>query len=100
MRRLSGGWLEQFRHRDVVNAEVKDHRGFIDDPQAVHSNIFLPLTQPEIGTFPFPRHPGSPVEPAQPAPRNGEHTATVLGEYGYNMDEIAAMAREKVIVCA
>jgi crotonobetainyl-CoA:carnitine CoA-transferase CaiB-like acyl-CoA transferase len=71
-------------------------------PQIVASGLIEPMHYPGIPA-PAPvigapiRLSGTPREPMLRAPQAGEHSAAILTEAGFSVDEIAAMASAGVI---
>lgn len=86
---------------DVLCAPVRSFAECIAHPQAAHLGTFEPVQQPETGLLALP---GTPVRSMRramaPAPKLGEHTATVLQASGFGSDELARWRAAGVLVQA
>ena len=80
---------------------MNDYRDFLADPHVDHAAIFGRCEQPELGSLPIARLPGSREDKVlPPAPANGADTTDVLVELGYAQAEIDAMLRAGVVQTA
>ena len=94
-------WLELLSQAGVVAGPIYNIAQVYQDPQVQARAMLVDLDDPELGTL---HHIGIPVKlsatPGQirrRAPALGEHSAEVLGESGFNADEIAELAAAGVI---
>ena len=91
-------WAALFEQHDVLFAPVQDYAALRADPQMLHMGYFGETEQAPYGTLPVPHAPGSARSgPLPPAPRAGEHTREILGEFGFGAKEIDAMALSGVV---
>lgn len=71
------------------------------DPQAEAIGLFPEMHQPDLGSYRTVRIPmnfhTADVAPRGPAPKAGQHTMQILAAAGYSKDEVAALAKAKVI---
>ena len=91
-------WAALFEQHDVLFAPVQDYAALRDDPQIRHMGFFAETEQAPYGKLPVPHAPGSPRTGVLPAaPRAGEHTREILGEFGFGAAQIDAMLRSGVV---
>jgi crotonobetainyl-CoA:carnitine CoA-transferase CaiB-like acyl-CoA transferase len=73
----------------------------IKDPQARANDFFIPLNQPGGDSIEVVANPIKlsriPEVIRAPAPEVGQHTAQILMEYGYSMEDIAKFKEEGVV---
>jgi crotonobetainyl-CoA:carnitine CoA-transferase CaiB-like acyl-CoA transferase len=95
-KRTRAEWLAAFKAAEVPAGPINDIPAVVEDPQVQARGMIG-----RLGDGAFVRQPVHfstyPEIPEQPSPRLGEHTETVLTEYGYSRDEIAAMKAEGAI---
>jgi len=100
--RTSAHWLEALDKNDVPNAPVLKRGEVFDHPQVVNNQVIHEFEQPDVGMIrqarPAARFEKSPAVAPRPAPILGQHSQEVLEELGYGQDEIAAMARDGIVV--
>ncbi|MBL6599666.1 MAG: CoA transferase [Alphaproteobacteria bacterium] len=100
--RPSAHWLEALDKNDVPNAPVLKRGEVFDHPQVVNNQVIHEFEQPDVGMIrqarPAARFEKSPAVAPRPAPILGQHSQEVLEELGYGQDEIAAMARDGIVV--
>ncbi|MGN1285412.1 MAG: CoA transferase, partial [Bradyrhizobium sp.] len=77
---------------------MHDLESLLEDPHMVATGVFPVIDHPTEGRIrsmtPSARWSETTVEPSRLAPRLGEHSAEILQEAGFSIDEIAAMLRE------
>jgi crotonobetainyl-CoA:carnitine CoA-transferase CaiB-like acyl-CoA transferase len=99
--RPTAQWVALLKAHDVLCAPVRSFAECIAHPQAAHLGTFEPVQQPETGLLALP---GTPVRSMRramaPAPKLGEHTATVLQASGFGSDELARWRAAGVLVQA
>ncbi|MFC4987998.1 CaiB/BaiF CoA transferase family protein [Saliphagus infecundisoli] len=86
---------------DVPASEVKRMEGVFDDPQIEARGMRQEVAHPTAGTVEMPGSPmflsRTPATIRRPPPRLGEHTAAVLGEYGYGEGDLERLRAEGAI---
>ncbi len=97
----SATWLERLRAAGVPAAPVADIRDVAESPQTAALGILQRLEHPRIDDLTLPALPLSfdrerALHPSAP-PAVGEHSAEILREAGYTDEEIAALARDRII---
>ena len=97
----SAGWVEKFNAAGVPCGPINDIGQVFDNPQVQHLGIAQPLTSPALGEMRFARQPVSlsrtPSSFAVAPPEVGEHTAEILGDIGYDAEQIAALQDSGVV---
>ncbi len=95
-------WVEAIRSVGVPVGKVLTLPEVMEDPQALHQEMFYEESHPRLGSW---THTGSPfrvnsesVRSDNPAPALGEHTAEVLAELGATQMEIGKLVREGAAV--
>jgi crotonobetainyl-CoA:carnitine CoA-transferase CaiB-like acyl-CoA transferase len=80
---------------------VQTVQQFMQDPQARHNQTFVDFQDPEYGVvrqMNFPaRLEGSPANAQARAPRQGEHTDTILASLGRQAEEVAALKAARAV---
>lgn len=85
-------WAALFEQHDVLFAPVQNYPELRNDPQMRHMGYFGETEQAPYGKLPMPHVPGTARTGVLPAaPRSGEHTREILGEFGFGADDIDAM---------
>lgn len=97
--------FEALRSRGVPIGKINSRAGVFDDAQVVHNDIIATVEHGAVGRVRLPRmaaHFSGPRRPdPKPAPRLGEHTASILRDLGYDPARIDALvARGTVKVLA
>ena len=95
-------WIERIGSAGVPVGRVLTLPEVMEDPQALHQEMFYTESHPRLGNL---THTGSPfrvdAESARahhPAPVLGEHTAEVLGDLGADPAEITELADAGAVV--
>jgi len=100
--RTTSEWSELLTEAGVMNSSVSTYDEFMADPhvQAVNS-LAWPQHQ-VVGKIPVPKIPGTEAIRGGPelleAPRNGQHTKSILREAGYGDDEIADLIETAAVM--
>ena len=93
--------LEIFQDAGITASPVYDVRDVIVDPHVLAREVLIDLPDDDVGTAPHhnipPRLSGTPGTFRRPAPDLGEHTDELLGEAGYEEQEINRMRSEGMI---
>ena len=99
--RTTEEWLERLEAEGVPCAPVLTRVQVIAHPQVIASGILLESEHPVAGrlrqTRAAARFAGTPTSLRRGAPRLGEHTDEVLGEFGLTGPEIGALRKQGVI---
>lgn len=101
--RTTDTWLALLQDADILCAPVATYEDVMAHPQVAANRMVQRVRHDTLGEI---RVPGFPINsaqenalPARPAPACGQHTQAVLGELGYNRDEIAALSSRGAIHC-
>lgn len=99
--RPTADWLREMLAVDLWVAEVKERTALVDDPQARHLGAFTTFDHPKAGTVRTVNIPltlsETPGEIERPPPLVGQHSREILGELGYQSDEITALFEAGII---
>ena len=91
-------WAVLFEKHDVLFAPVQDYAALRADPQILHMGYFGETEQPPYGALSLPHAPGSERSGSLPAaPRTGEHTREILGDFGYGTEDIDALEKKGIV---
>jgi crotonobetainyl-CoA:carnitine CoA-transferase CaiB-like acyl-CoA transferase len=94
-------WLDRLKQAGVPSGAVRDLAEMLSDPQLVDRMMVLPMTHPKAGPMQVLGVPvkmgDTPGSVRTPPPVLGQHTHAVLGELGYDTDQIAALERAEAI---
>lgn len=94
-------WGAIFDEVGIIWGPVLGLHEVVDDPQAGALGIFPHLEDEAIGSYPTVSSPirfhTADVGPRTPAPRLGADTRSVLGDAGYDADEIDALLADGVV---
>ncbi len=89
-------WLERFEQADIPAMPLHTLESLIEDPHLKAVGFFQMMEHPSEGTLrmmaPSGQWSESPPSIRRGAPRLGEHSAEVLAEAGYSLDEIRRLA--------
>ena len=99
--RTQAEWLERLEKAGVPAGPVMSVTEMFDDPHAQARDMIPTVDHSKLGpvrTLGLPiKLSETPGKVASAAPVFGQHTADVLGEYGYSAEQIAAFADEGAI---
>jgi crotonobetainyl-CoA:carnitine CoA-transferase CaiB-like acyl-CoA transferase len=102
--RPSDDWLVRLDAAEVPCAPVLRRVDVMNDPQVIHNKLIETIDQPTLGNIrqsrPAARFDRTPARIAGPAPRVGEHSAEVLRELGYSIEDIAALMESRAAKAA
>lgn len=94
-------WVEALNQAGIPCGPIYTIDQVFKDPQVIHQKMFLEVVHPKTGRVPMT---GLPVQLSETAPQVflpppclGEHTAEVLGHFGFAPEEIDRLLAEKVI---
>jgi crotonobetainyl-CoA:carnitine CoA-transferase CaiB-like acyl-CoA transferase len=93
--------MEAFAAAEVTAAPVYDIDQFLADPHVQEREIVVDMPDAETDRLTMhnviPRLSQTPGRLRRPAPRLGEHTAEILGQFGIDRATLEALARDGVI---
>jgi crotonobetainyl-CoA:carnitine CoA-transferase CaiB-like acyl-CoA transferase len=93
--------MEAFAAAEVTAAPVYDIDQFLADPHVREREIVVEVPDPELGHIAMhniiPRLSETPGRLRRPAPKLGEHTEEILGQFGIDRATLEGLAREGVI---
>lgn len=99
--RTRGEWLDRMEAAGVPGGPVMDVCEMFDDPHAQARDMIPTVYHKKLGdvkTLGLPiKLSETPGKVATGAPLFGQHTAEVLGEYGFEEDEISALVDEGAV---
>ncbi|HYZ21326.1 MAG TPA: CoA transferase [Rhodopila sp.] len=94
-RRTTAEWTALLEGTDIPNAVLNDLEDLLDDPHLAATGFWKVFEHPTEGMLRLPGNPiGMPASPpgiSRLPPVLGEHTAEVLGEFGFAAEEIEAL---------
>src|SRR5207237_9285254 len=93
--------MAAFAAAEVSAAPVDDIDQFLADPHVIEREIVVDVPDAETGRLTMhniiPRLSETPGRLRAPAPRLGQHTAEILGQFGIDAATLEALARDGVI---
>jgi crotonobetainyl-CoA:carnitine CoA-transferase CaiB-like acyl-CoA transferase len=93
--RSSAEWQALLTENDIPNVPITEPAGLLDDPHLADVGFYRRVRHPTEGeirmTAPPAAFSGTPSDIRRLAPGLGEHTAEVLGEFGFSAEEIDAL---------
>ncbi len=99
--RKTDEWLRILKRARVPHGPINDIAGAFAHPQAIHRGLRVELDHPlgvRVPTVANPiRFSGTAIAYRDPPPMLGQHTDAVLGELGYDADEIARLRKAGVV---
>ena len=100
-KRPTAEWLQRLDANDVPSAPVLRRIEVIANEQVLARELIVELDHPDIGLVrqpkPAARFDRTTARIQGPAPRIGEHSATILAELGFEAAEIERLATEKIV---
>lgn len=99
--RTTADWLALLKRADVPALPMHDFKSVLDDPHLVATDFFQMIDHPTEGRLRSMRMPArwsrTPAEVRNLAPRQGEQSAEILAEAGYDKAAIEAMIAAGII---
>jgi crotonobetainyl-CoA:carnitine CoA-transferase CaiB-like acyl-CoA transferase len=90
-----------FQKSGIPCAPLNTTEDLVNNPQLAERGFFIPIDHPAAGRLIYPgapvRLPQSPFAIRRPAPLLGQHNADVLGELGYQANDLCALSAAGVI---
>ncbi len=94
-------WLPLLEREDVPFAPERRHEELADDPQVKHLDLFYEMNHPEHGKLKAAhraiRYDGDNRSNFSPPPSLGEHTDSVLAQFGFEQERIDALRAAGII---
>jgi crotonobetainyl-CoA:carnitine CoA-transferase CaiB-like acyl-CoA transferase len=94
-------WLPLLEREDVPFAPERRHEDLADDAQVKHLDVFYEMQHPEHGTVKAAhravRYDGDNRSNFAPPPSLGEHTDSILSQFGFAPERIAALRSAGII---
>lgn len=96
-------WLQVLREADILCSRVNDYNDVLAHPQIASNGMLVELQHPQHGVVRVPGFPINSLEAAQtpfaPAPDNGQHSRSVLREFGFSAEEIDTLLTSNAVHC-
>ena len=89
-------WDRAFKEAGLLANPVNDFGDWLDDEHVKAIEGYGIVEQPEVGKVPIARLPGG-LKMDGIAPNIGSNTKDVMLEYGYSLDQVEQLNREKVV---
>jgi crotonobetainyl-CoA:carnitine CoA-transferase CaiB-like acyl-CoA transferase len=97
----SNTWIKRLNEAGVPCGQIYSIDQVFADPQVQHLKPYAKIESPHVGTLTLLRQPmtlsRTPSHMERYPPAVGEHTDELLREAGFTPDEIAELARERII---
>lgn len=94
-------WVEILNEKGIPSGDVVSLEAALTSGQAQHRQVVAEMEQPGIGKIKIFNLPAkfskTPAQIEMPPPRLSENTGEILGELGYNAEEIEALKEKSVI---
>ena len=94
-------WVDTLNARGIPSGDVPSLESALDSAQSRHRQVLADVEQPGIGNIKIfnmtAKFSKTPAQIEMPPPRLSEHTEAILGELGYNPNEIKVLREKSVI---
>jgi crotonobetainyl-CoA:carnitine CoA-transferase CaiB-like acyl-CoA transferase len=94
-------WLRLLEENDVPASPLYNMKEVLEDPQVMHLGVTEEVEHPKTGKAKFVGSPvrfeGLSVEKSGPPPLPGEHTGSILAEFGYSSSDIEKLSQAGAI---
>ena len=94
-------WLRILQENDVPSSPLYNMKEVLEDPQVLHLDLTEEVEHPEAGRLKLVggpvRYEGLSEEKSTPPPLPGEHTQSILTEFGYSKTEIEKLSKTGAI---
>jgi len=94
-------WLRLLEENDVPASPLYNMKEVLEDPQVMHLGVTEEVEHPKTGKAKFVGSPvrfeGLSVEKSGPPPLPGEHTGSILAEFGYSSTDIEKLSQAGAI---
>jgi crotonobetainyl-CoA:carnitine CoA-transferase CaiB-like acyl-CoA transferase len=94
-------WLRLLEENDVPASPLYNMKEVLEDPQVMHLGVTEEVEHPKTGKAKFVGSPvrfeGLSVEKSSPPPLPGEHTGSILAEFGYSSADIEKLSQAGAI---
>jgi len=94
-------WLRLLEENDVPASPLYNMKEVLEDPQVMHLGVTEEVEHPKTGKAKFVGSPvrfeGLSVEKSGPPPLPGEHTGSILAEFGYSSADIEKLSQAGAI---
>jgi formyl-CoA transferase len=100
--RTTAEWIKVLDEADVLCGPLLSYPELVAEEHVATGAALVTVAHPVIGEIRAPMFPGRMSETpgdgsGPPPPRPGEHSAEILGECGFDEDEIRELLRERVV---
>jgi len=94
-------WVELFEANDIPCGPINNYEQVFADPHIRAREMVVDVEHPSLGKMrslgSAIKLSGTPTDPSRRAPMLGEHTDSVLAEYGFTAEEIASLRQAGAI---
>ncbi len=100
--RTTDEWMQALQDADILCGPLLTYPELVAEDHVVASGTLVEVDHPAVGTIRAPRFPGRFSETpcdlsGPPPPLPGEHSESVLSEYGYQDDEIRDLLHSGIV---
>jgi len=101
--RTTDDWMEVLQAADILCGPLLTYPELVAEDHVAESGTLITVDHPAVGEIRAPRFPGRFSETScdltgPPPPLPGEHSAEILGDFGYDTDEIRDLFRDGVVI--